>query len=161
MFSHFINLRVAQSNKGFTLIEVLLVISILTILAAATIIAINPSRQLAKSRDAERTMAVYNIISAIHQYANDHEGSFPVEITETALEICSQNATDCSGLYDISILLNNQDYLITIPLDPLCERDGQYCSSNGTGYDLSMTENGKITVSAPNTEGGDLIIVTR
>lgn len=161
MFSHFPDLRVKESDKGFTLIEVLLVISILTILAAATIIAINPSRQLEKSRDAERTMDVYTILSAIHQYANEHEGTFPEEITETNLEICRQNATDCSGLYDISVLLDNQDYLITIPLDPLCEHDEQYCSSNGTGYDLSMTENGKVTVSAPNTEGEDVITVTR
>jgi len=64
-----------HTQTGFTLIEVLLVIAIMSILASVVIIAINPARQLADARDAERLSDVYAIMNALHQYAADNDGS--------------------------------------------------------------------------------------
>jgi len=41
-------------NKGFTLIELIVVIAIIGVLAGVLLIAINPAALLAKGRDAKR-----------------------------------------------------------------------------------------------------------
>jgi len=138
------------------------VITILAILAAVTIIAINPARQLAKSRDAERSADVYSILSSIHQYAVDHDGVFPAAIGTENMEICRTDNANCDGLYDLSILTDDDKYLTAMPIDPSCSSDDSPdCSPNGSGYFLKMGNGGKITISAPGTELSDSITVTR
>lgn len=148
-------------QKGFTLIEVLLVIAILAILAVVVIVAINPSKQLMKSRDAQRSADVYSILSAVYQYTVDHESAFPEVLTTSNLEICRTASVTCTDLYDLSVLTDNQEYLVSVPIDPRCPYDGAYCSDNGTGYFLQLTESGRVTVSAPSAEGEEPISITR
>jgi prepilin-type N-terminal cleavage/methylation domain-containing protein len=148
-------------KRGFTLIEVLLVIAILAILAGIVIVAINPGKQLANARDAQRMSDTYAILNAIHQYAIDNEGAFPEGITTEVRQTCLTSAPSCEGLYDLSVITDMQRYLVTLPIDPLCIQDLSFCADNGTGYEVSMSEGGRITVSAPNTEEVDIITVTR
>lgn len=156
-------LNIQNSHKnGFTLVEVLLVIAILAILAAVVIIAINPARQLANTRDATRIGDVHSILSAVHQYASDNNGIFPGEITTLPQEICRTVNSTCIDLSDLSVLTNNQVYMVTVPQDPLCDIVEGYCVENGTGYFISMTETGgRVTVSAPGVEVHDEITTTR
>jgi type IV pilus assembly protein PilA len=149
------------SRAGFTLIEVLLVIAILAVLAAITIVAINPSKQLATARDAQRRSDVYTILNAIHQYVIDNEGSYPGGLDTTSLEICRTTSVDCNNLYDFQELTDNQTYMVSMPLDPLCAYDGAYCSDNGTGYFVELTEGGRVMVSSPGAEEAESIEVTR
>src|SRR3989344_3865008 len=107
-------------SQGFTLIEVLLVIAILAILASITIMAINPGLQLAKARDSQRLSDVHTILNAIHQYALDNEAAFPEQIDTYALEICRTGSTNCDFLADLSVLTDNQVYLVDMPRDPRC-----------------------------------------
>ena len=141
-----------KSASGFTLIEIILVITLLSILLSIIIIAINPSKQLSDSRDIKRESDVLSIVQALYQYAADNEGDFPAGLNTTDREICRTDATDCAGLYDFSDLTDNETYMITIPLDPQCELVSHVCSDNGTGYFAGLTASGRVTISASSSE---------
>jgi len=128
-------------NKAFTLIELLIVIAIIAILAAAVIIAINPGEQLAKARDATRERHVKALESAVYIYHIDNL-EFPTGITSTLTEICNTNIVeDCTGLVDLSNL-----EMGSIPVDP---RGG--VDNSGTGYKVAMIDN-RLLIDAQKAE---------
>ena len=55
-------------KKGFTLVELLIVIAILAVLAAAVVIVLNPAELLAQSRDAQRISDFETLNSALAIY---------------------------------------------------------------------------------------------
>ncbi len=156
-------------NKGFTLIELLLVIAIIAILAAIVIVAINPARQLAQSRNAQRRSDVNTLINGVWQFAVDNNGDMPVgptpsvaiptgtSCTADGIEICSSvNPTaDCTGIVDLSEDLV-EDYLADVPEDPQDADD-----NDGTGYLIVQSANGRVTVCAPDAELSETIQVKR
>lgn len=144
--------------KGFTLIEILLVIAIMAILAAVVIVAINPGKHMADSRDAERETHLYSIVQALYQYAADNEGDFPASITTTSAEICSTTAENCVGLVDLSDLTDNQAYLMAVPADPLCGNVEAVCAENGVGYFINLNENDRIVLIASSSENKEILI---
>ncbi len=135
-----------RSEKGFTLLEILLVVAAMAILAAVIIIAINPGKQLADTRDSQRWTDIQTILDAVYQYAVDNDGDLPSTITGAATEICKTGAADCTGLIDLSVLTTDGTYLVAIPVDP----GGG--TTNGTNYDIHQLASGRITVSAPEAE---------
>jgi prepilin-type N-terminal cleavage/methylation domain-containing protein len=78
-----------SSNKGFTLLEILLVIAAIGILAAIVLVAINPNRQLAQARNAQRRSDVSTILNAIGQKVIDEAASNP---TTTILSLIPSGA---------------------------------------------------------------------
>lgn len=137
-------------KKGFTLIEVLLVIAILSILSGIVILAINPQKQLLDAHKAQRVADVNTILSAVYQYANDNKGNMPgsnIPVAPTAaLEICTASVSltcTTASLADLSTLISSQTYLTAIPVDPAGN------VTNGAGYTIQKTTNGRITVTAP------------
>lgn len=141
--------------RGFTLLEVLLVVAIIAILAGIVIFAINPSRQLGKSRNSQRRMDVNTILNAVYQYVIDNSGTLPGSITTTATEICASGAASCTGLVDLTVLTTSERYLTAIPNEPL------KTNANGAGYKIVKSTNGRITVSAQFPENGAVITVSR
>src|SRR3989344_6623338 len=79
--------------KGFTLLEILLVVAAIAILAGVVIVAINPGKQLADTRNATRQTDVKTITDAVYQYSFDHGGAFPSGIDTNLLML----GTDSSG----------------------------------------------------------------
>lgn len=71
---------VLHRSKGFTLIEILVVITIIGILSSVLITAINPIAQRNKGRDAQRKADVRQIQSALEFYRSD-AGSYPASVT--------------------------------------------------------------------------------
>lgn len=140
-------------QKGFTLIELLVVLGIIAILAAIVIIAVNPARQFAISRNTVRDANINTILSATWQYAIDNQGNLPANITETAGEICKTGVSSCAGLVDLSVLTADGKYVVKIPEDPKAG------TGNGTGYWIQKMTNGRIKVTAPNAELGSVIEV--
>jgi prepilin-type N-terminal cleavage/methylation domain-containing protein len=142
-------------QKGFTLIEVLLVVAIISILAGIVIIAVNPNKQLGDTKNAQRRADVNTIINAVYQYGLDNNGTLPAAITTTATEICKTGAASCTALIDLAVLATNEKYVISIPIDPAGG------STNGTGYHIKKTANNRVTVTAPSADNSAVISVTR
>ena len=152
---------ILKKIRGFTLLEILLVIAIIAILAAIVIVAINPSKQLADSRNAQRESDVNTILNGVYQYSVDNNGSIPTIPTGTcalvaANQICKSTPTGtCSTGVDLTTLTTNQKYVTSLPIDP------NVSSTDGTGYYISKSANGRITVCAPSAEQSKTVSVTR
>ena len=93
-----------KKRQGFTLLEVLLVVAGIAILAGIVILAINPSKQLAETRNAKRRADVNTILNGVYQYALDNNGTIPTSTTAgtscggaTTQDICITGG-DCTGL---------------------------------------------------------------
>jgi prepilin-type N-terminal cleavage/methylation domain-containing protein len=140
-------------EKGFTLIEILLVMAIIGILAGFVVLIINPTSQLGNTRNAQRNTDLNTILNAVYQYAVDNNGTLPTTITQTSTEICITST--CAGLIDLSVLTINEKYLAVIPIEP------QKTNTNGAGYMVKKTANGRITVEAQFEELGVTISATR
>jgi prepilin-type N-terminal cleavage/methylation domain-containing protein len=143
-----------KSQKGFTLIEILLVIAILAILAGLVIVAINPFKQLADARNTQRRADATTVLNAVYQYTVDNSGTLPATITTTPTAACATAGT-CTGLIDLSVLTASEKYLTSLPKDPTSG------TVNTTGYNISKSANGRVTVSAPSAENSVTISVTR
>jgi prepilin-type N-terminal cleavage/methylation domain-containing protein len=142
-----------HARRGFTLIEILLVVAAIAILAGIVILAINPSKQLGETRNAQRRADVTTILNAVYQYYIDN-GSLPTGIATTSTPICATGATSCTGT-DLDVLTENEEYLTAIPSDPT---DG---SADVSGYTISRSANNRVTVNAPGAEQSATISVTR
>lgn len=147
-----------KKQRGFTLLEVLLVLAILAILAGIVIIAVNPGKQLGDSRNAQRQADVTTILNGVYQYSLDNNGALPSGVTTTSTEICATGAASCANLIDLSTVTSSEQYITSIPKDPQCSAT---CATNGTGYKIMKSSDGRITVSAPAAESNKTISATR
>ena len=125
-------LKRISKNKfsGFTLLEALITIAIIAILAGIVLVAVNPGRQLAQARNAQREMDLTSIQLAIIQY-NLETKNWPEGLSSDLNEICTENqnfATD--GCVDLNPLV--PQYLPYLPIDPMSE--------SGTGYQILLNE---------------------
>lgn len=135
---------------GFTMIELLLVITILGILASTMIIVLKPSTMLARARDSQRDTDVNSVVMLVRQYASDHSGAlpdidgdpdtndFPSVLTCIGTDTACFNLGD-AGDDDESLV---PDYAASLPKDPKTGTDGN------TGYFIMADANYHITASA-------------
>ncbi len=155
-----------RSSRGFTLLEILLVVAAIAILAGIVILAINPAKQLADTRNAARKAAVREIKTAIEQYQIDH-GHLPNRsdwVGTDTYTICQtgQDPNDCLGgiasenkliktayadnaTIFLSDLTDNGAYLTAMPVDPTSPDEN-------TGYTVTKNSSGRVVVSAPLAE---------
>lgn len=134
------------SPRGFTLIEVLLVVSIIALLS--TIIASTFSAARVYARDTRRVADLRSVAVALQLYANDHNGNYPAG---------SGDQHGCSGTGCLTALIDElvPGYISQVPIDPVfgSTNDGyRYCQANGgASYQLvtrleTQDDNGWCTV---------------
>jgi prepilin-type N-terminal cleavage/methylation domain-containing protein len=141
-----------KNLKGFTLIEILVVVALIAILAAITIIAINPQQNFADTRNTQRSSDVTQILNAVTQYTS-RQGNQLSDVGAVPPCTGTGNQTIGTGGIDLSILV--EEYIVAVPEDPLVGTPAD------TGYRICRTTGGRVQVSAPNAEGGATISVQR
>lgn len=68
-------------RKGFTLVELLVVIAVIGVLAAVVLVAINPAKKLSQARDAQRKSGIQQISSALSTYYTQ-QSSYPAALAD-------------------------------------------------------------------------------
>lgn len=149
-------------GRGFTLIEILLVFSILSIFFVIVFAELNPATRLQNTRDARRWNDVNRMLSAIYACVVDDETPTALancgvtddgtlrEIVTTSGIVTGCN-TVCAGVTavsdceDMSALVTN-NYLASLPLDPIAP------AADHSSYAV-ISSNGVVTVSACGAEG--------
>ena len=161
--------RSTQHKRGFTLIEILIVIGILAILAAIVIIAINPAKQFAQARNTQRQSGVTTILNAIGQRMADNEGIFqgaftaqgvtytcgvlPVTATSTITGTMAADTVSETGSLGCLV----PTYIASLPADP---------NAPANTYAIKVQQNGRVMVCAdggaePSVPGSGPICVIR
>ena len=153
-------------NRGFTLLEILLVVAAISILACIVILALNPSKQLGDTRNSQRRSDVTTIINAVYQYSIDNNGNFPTGLDSVGSSAqvlgtessgldstCGATTTVATGLNLLSQL--TPTYIVGIPQDPTSG------TASNTDYYIDKDGDGRIIVGACDPEQSAVIEVKR
>lgn len=125
-----------MNKKGFTIIEILVVVSVLTILVVLVLVNINTTSS--QTRDRVRISNIQEIRLAIESYRAKC-GEYPNQLDRSADNGCPSGTTLGTFIYEIP---TNLDY----SEEPLFYGDGQY--DEGDSYD------GYIYAALTNSIGG-------
>ncbi len=99
--------------QGFTLIEILTVMTILGIISAVVITAINPGKRMASARDADRVTGIKQIKTAIDSYQALH--NYPPSCD--GQPSCPMDF-EITGSDFLSTILKDGDFVKTVPQPP-------------------------------------------
>lgn len=76
-----------QNAKGFTLVELIIVIAIIAVLAAAVLVGIDPAKRLHEANNARRRTDIANILDAVVKYQAENTGNLPTAINTANLPV--------------------------------------------------------------------------
>lgn len=126
-----------MDKKGFTLVELLIVIGILAVLAAAVVVVLNPAELLAQARDSQRMQDLASVHSALSLYSvSTTSPTFGADLIITndagtcGVEIAadSDRTTDGNGWVRVNLdSLTGGSPLAVLPIDPVNSGDYAYC----------------------------------
>jgi prepilin-type N-terminal cleavage/methylation domain-containing protein len=106
----------SHTKKGFTLLEILLVIALLAILFTTVLYGLNPNKIIKGVNDNKRQADALTLYQALEQYALK-TGAYPPDIQSIppgeSRAICKTEAPTCTGKVNLSILVPN--YISSIP----------------------------------------------
>ncbi len=157
---------ILSDRRGLTLIELLIVITILSIIAITILVALKPATRLAESRDARRAQDVNQILTGIFQCIIDndtsdlsvcvgaHTAGETYEIVDGAITSgCDNVCTDVtSDTHCMRLDSTLSDYFESIPQDPSNSVSGH------TGYAATVYTNGMVVIQSCAAETGPIRI---
>ncbi len=147
-------------SYGFTLIEILLVVAILSILLVVVFAALNPAQRLTDARNARRWNDVNQVLTAVHECIIDNDLSTCGLSTTVALSqlgaCASGGATPCTGAAAACLDLTTElaNYISGMPVDPTDP------GTDKTGYSIQVA-NGIVTVASCDTADAGNVSVSR
>lgn len=154
--------KFVKNSKGFTLIEMLIVVTIIAILAIVVVVAVDPIKRLSELKNATRSAHINSLATAIHIHTIENKGVLPQGLYSdmdefqigTAQVGCKLTSGKCQVKSDscINLATQLQEELPIIPKDPNMN------SGERTGYSIFLKSN-KITIRACYGENEDIVIV--
>lgn len=112
--------------KGFTLVELLVVISVVAVVASVTVVFLGQTR--ASARDGKRQTEIHTLETTLQQYHSDH-GNYPKEETGIIIE---EKYQDEAGTFYMEM---KDEYLPSSPEDPLYGSGKTYVDAEGVDRD--------------------------
>lgn len=117
----------SKKDKGFSLVELLVVVAIIAILVTLVLIAINPLRVIREAQDARRRSDLQAIRTSLQLYYNDNQAFPPTG----------------------SLNLLEPNYIRKLPKDPSSGSDYTYQSFNSNANYIAGTALAADTASDP------------
>lgn len=132
--------------RGFTLVELLIVIVIIAVLAAIIALLVNPAELIKRGRDAQRLSDFNNLHRAINIVIQDSTNSSQALLCNGVVGSCTSNSTSGTrvpnggGWVKVNLSVQTVVSLASLPIDPVNSTGATgnhyvYCS-NGTQWEL-------------------------
>jgi len=147
------------NRKAFTLIELIIVIAIIALIAAAVFVSVNPAKRIGESKDAQRWADTTALTKAVDTYTADN-GQLPSDFSTSSIGVgtkvvlCSAaSQLTCDGQTNDCMVVDDNDflgtYIASMPIDP------DKSDTSDTGYYITRTSGDLISFGACEDYGDD------
>lgn len=149
------------SRPGFSFLEVILSVAIISILATTVLVTVSPSYFLSKTRNAQRWTYVDELIDAVAAFTIDHDGNTPPNVQIPPV----LGPATFSGAYVIESNYNSAKAVVADDIDDDGVMEVIATASLGNNRDVSMYEHSgtapnftwvQTTIDASNWKGNDI-----
>lgn len=149
------------NKKGFTLVELLIVIAVISIIAGVLLIQLRPAQIMQKSRDSQRLQDLRTLQNAINLALT--EGEITLTANGSSCTSCTSStgtaSSDGSGYVKFTVPEGKtglSNYLATLPVDPT--NQGNYVfrfGSTATDFELNAVFEHTDNAGLMTTDGGN------
>ncbi|MBT4209772.1 MAG: hypothetical protein HOE19_02570 [Candidatus Komeilibacteria bacterium] len=144
-----------RKNKGFTIVELSIMIGVFVVLAVGVFSMLNPTKRLGQANNTQRWEDLTALAKAVELYQIDN-AALPSDLADASMwndqkkVLCSSPAElDCDGQARDCLVVNDSDflgeYIDVLPIDPIKS------VSTDTGYYITRTGDDMMTFGACST----------
>ncbi len=153
---------IVKTNRGFTLVELLVVIAIIAILAAVVVLIINPLELTRRGRDAARLSDLANLQNAINVALQEATSSAEEILCTGTSAPCEgrshvgTRSSDGSGWVTVDLSAQQSVSVPTLPADPTNSSTYHYTyCSDGNAWEINAVLESEQQKGKMATDGGN------